>query len=79
MLEMFYEKNSKKKENGQKHHSCDRLILSVFLVFAPREVQMSANIGIPVDSVVVNDNKTPNDQKHNPIQDYEGERGRPNP
>jgi len=76
MLEVFYEKNAKK--NGQKHHSCDRLILSVFLGVAPGEIQMSANLGMPVDSVV-NDNKTPNDQEHNPIQDYEGDSCGPNP
>ena len=40
---------------------------------------MGANIGMPVDSIVVNDNITPNDQKHKPIEDYEGKSRGPNP
>lgn len=40
---------------------------------------MSANLGMPVDSIVVNDNIPPNDQKHKPVKDYEGDGGHPNP
>ena len=40
---------------------------------------MSANLGMPVDSIVVNDNITPNDQKHKPIQQNEGDHRGPNP
>ena len=76
MLEVFDEKSEK---NRQKHHFCDRLVLSVFLGLIPREIQMGANIGMPVDSIVVNDKITPNDQKHKPIEHYEGEGRRPNP
>ena len=40
---------------------------------------MSANFSMPIDTIVVNDNIAPNDQKHNPIKDYEGDRREPNP
>ena len=40
---------------------------------------MSANLGMPVESIVVNDDITPNDQKHETIQEYEGARRGPNP
>ena len=40
---------------------------------------MSANLGMPVESIVVNDDITPNDQKHKTIQKYEGARRGPNP
>ena len=77
MLEVFYEKSEKK--NGQKHHSCNLLIISLFLRVTPGEIQMSANLGMPVDSIVINDNITPNDQKHKPIQQNEGDHRGPNP
>jgi hypothetical protein len=40
---------------------------------------MYTNVGMPMDSILVNDNITPDDQKHNPIKDYEGDRRGPNP